>query len=123
MSRMELQPLETKSTQLEKSGATREASYKAIVGGLTATKMTVDKFGIEHIEDDHTSRLRAAEMIARLNGDLKTDTVIDNRQVTITIGKEDLVPLIDMVKDVNKQLLQLKDSGRQTGEIIDVNIG
>lgn len=116
----EILPTETRELKLQKSGATREASYKAIVSGLSATKMTVDKFGIEHWEDDHTSRLRAAELVARLNGDLKTETVIDNRQITITASQADVATLLAVVSDVKLQIENLKRDGHQTGEIIDI---
>lgn len=111
---------DTKLLILEKQGATREASYKAIASGLSATKMTVDKFGDEHFEEDHASRLRAAELISKLNGDLKTETVVDNRQVHINISPKDVIALTEMVKQVRGEILSLRTDGRQTGEIIDI---
>lgn len=118
----ELAPTDKKSLAMANAGATREAAYKAVVAGLTAQKMTVDKFGEEHYEADTTNQLRAAEIISKLNGDIKNDTVIDNRQVHISVGKADLEPLLAIVENVNKQLSSLRSSGRQTGEIIDITI-
>lgn len=118
----ELAIVSKKELALEKAGATREAAYKAVVNGLTARKMTVDKFGEEHYEEDTTNQLRAAEIISKLNGDIKNETVIDNRQVHISVGKEDIKPLLEIVANVNAQLAALKASGRQTGEIIDITL-
>lgn len=112
--------LKDKNTAMAEAGATREAAYKAVVAGLTAKKMTVDKFGDEHFEEDTTNQLRAAEIISKLNGDIKTDITVDNRQVHVSVGKADLAPLLEIVANVNAQLESLKRSGRQTGEIIDV---
>lgn len=113
--------LETRKEQaMVVAGATREEAYKAIVRGLTAKKMTVDKFGEEHFEEDTTNQLRSAEIISRMNGDMKTDVVVDNRVVNISIGKDDLVPLMKVVEDVRIQLEGLRSNGKQTGEIIDI---
>jgi hypothetical protein len=113
-------PTTKKDIALVKAGATREVAYNTMVAGLSARSMTVDKFGEEHWADDHTSRLRAAEMISKLNGDLKDVASFDNRSITINIGNEVMVDLLHMVKDVASQLVALRTSGQQTGEIIDV---
>lgn len=109
-----------KEKALQGAGATREVAYKAMVDGLSAMTMTLDKFGDEHFAEDHTARLKSAELISKLNGDLKESAVTDNRSVTINIGAEGLSALVEVVKDMNMQLAMLKSSGQQTGEIIDV---
>lgn len=115
-------PVSKKELALSKAGATREIAYNTMVSALTAESMTVDKFGDEHMTPDHSSRLKAAELISRLNGDLKTETTIDNRTVNINgINAEAVTSLLHMVKDVAEQLASLRSSGRQTGEIIDVS--
>lgn len=111
--------LTTKEQAMQAVGATREASYKAIVAGLSSKKLTVDKNGDEHWEEDTTNRLRSAELIARMNGDLRPETMVDNRSVTINAGGMSS-ELLEMVKDVKEQLGRLKVSGHQTGEIIDI---
>lgn len=119
----ELKVIDTKEVAMQKAGATREESYKAIVRGLNSKKMTIDKFGEEHFEEDTTNQLRSAEIISRMNGDLKPDTVVDNRSVSINmsnVSNEILQGMLDMVKDVKGQLASLRTSGHQTGEIIDV---
>ncbi len=115
--------LPKKEQALIKAGATREVSYKTMVAALDAESMTVDKFGSEHMTPDHSSRLKAAELISRLNGDLKTETVIDNRVVNISgVSTEVVEGLLHMVKDVADQLRALRDNGCQTGEIIDLSV-
>lgn len=115
------EPVGKKEIALSKAGATREVSYKTMVEALKAESMTVDKFGDEHMTADHSSRLKAAELISRLNGDLKTDVTVDNRVVNISgVGKEALETLLHMVKDVAEQLRGLRAGGQQTGEIIDI---
>lgn len=113
-----------KELALERAGATRDIAYKTMVAGLDAESMTVDKFGLEHTTPDHSSRLKAAELISRLNGDLKNETVVDNRTVNInSIDTEAFTSLLHMVKDVASQLQALRTSGQQTGEIIDISVG
>lgn len=119
----EIVQIDKKSEAMLAAGATREAAWKAVVAGLTAKKMTLDKFGEEHYEEDTTNQLRSAELIARGIGDLKPETLVDNRQVSINvnnISKEAWAGMMDMVSDVKSQLAALKSSGHQTGEIIDI---
>lgn len=117
----DMETTDNKVVALEKAGATREAAYRAIVGGLTATKMTVDKHGEEHFEEDHAARLRSAELIARMNGDLKSETEGARAQViNITISSEEVKGLVAMAADVKAQLEALRGSGQQTGEVIEV---
>lgn len=116
-------PTGRKEKALEKAGATRAIAYKTMVSALEAETMTLDKYGEEHTAPDHSSRLKAAELISRLNGDLKAETVIDNRVVNIQgVPQEVLTGLLNMVKDVSEQLVALRTSGQQTGEIIDVHV-
>lgn len=109
-----------KELALINAGATREVAYKTMVDGLSALTITVDKFGVEHESPDTSNRLKSAEMIARLHGDLKTDVVVDNRQVKISVGADAVKELLGMVADVKEQMEMLRTDGRQTGEIIDV---
>lgn len=44
----------------------------AIKHGLSATKSTVDKYGEEHVEDDHATRLKAAAMGLEVEGYMRT---------------------------------------------------
>lgn len=112
-----------KELALSKAGATRDIAYKAMVEALSAETMVLDKFGGEHLTPDHSSRLKSAELISKLNGDLKTETTIDNRTVNINgLNTEAVTSLLHMVKDVASQLQALRTSGQQTGEIIDVGI-
>lgn len=111
-----------KGRALIKAGATRAVAYETMVNGLAAESMTVDKFGAEHMTPDHGSRLKAAELISRLNGDLKTTEVsIDNRVVYINVTPSDLELFIKVVSDIKDEIRGLRANGRQTGEVIDVN--
>lgn len=120
---VETEPLTRKEVALVKAGATREVAYKSFVEALGAETMSLDKFGDEHFAPDHSTRIRAAEMISKLNGDLKAETVVDNRVVNISgVNAEALGGLVQMVSDVKLQLESLRESGRQTGEILDVQV-
>lgn len=94
------------------AGATRAKSWVAVAQALEATKMTVDKFGEEHLEADHNTRLRAAEMIAKAVGDIKPDGGVANTTVNIGISAEEFRNILEQSKKV-------MDVG-QTGEVIDV---
>jgi hypothetical protein len=110
-----------KELSLIAAGATRKVAYEAMVAALDAESMTVDKYGEEHMTADHSTRIRAAEMISKLHGDLK-ENLVDNRVVNIamSISPDELKTFMEMVGDVQKQLADLASSGKQTGEVIDV---
>ena len=113
--------LSKKEISLLEAGATRKRAYDAMVSALDAQSMSIDKYGEEHFTDDHATRLRAAELISKLHGDLKENEV-DNRVVNIAmqISPDELKVFMEMVSDVQKQLADLASSGKQTGEVIDV---
>ncbi len=113
-------PIDKKLVALEKAGATREAGARVIAEAMVADKMTIDKYGEEHTEPDHTIRLRAEELRARYTGDIKSDGAISNNTVVINVGAEAVKELLGMVEDVRAQMASLRTDGRQTGEIIDV---
>jgi len=117
---MVVQTKGTKEAALVKAGATRERSYDTMVKALDAESVTVDKFGMEHNFPDHGARLKAAELISKLNGDLK-EVVVDNRtyNTNINISPTELKVFTDMVKDVRDQLAQMGAKGLQTGEVVD----
>jgi len=109
----EIIPIETKTTVMVKSGATRERSWVAVSKALDATKMTVDKYGEEHIEEDHAIRLRAAELIARAVGDIKADgTTVNIQNNSISMDASEFRAILEKHRTV-------KPCG-QTGEVIDV---
>jgi hypothetical protein len=113
--------LSKKELALEKSGASRELAYNKIVAMTKAQVMTLDKFGGEHFAEDNNAQLRASEMILKLNGDLK-DTLVDNRVYnnTVNVSAAELAVFTDIVKAMNEEIKGLRNSGRQTGEIIDI---
>lgn len=119
---MTIDPSSKKDIALAKVGATREIAYRAAVEALSARSMTVDKFGEEHFIEDHGNRLKAAEFIAKMNGDLKENAVnIDNRVVNVSgITSAVLEEFIKVAKSIDEKLASLRTSGQQTGEIIDV---
>lgn len=56
---------------------------EAIQRGLVAKKITIDKYGEEHEEDDTTSQLKAALLGLEVEGYIKNKTVQnDNRKFT-----------------------------------------
>lgn len=106
---------------LESAGATREAGAKVIAEAMVATKMTLDKYGEEHIEADHAMRLRAEELRARETGDIKAEaSAANNTQINIFASGDEIKALLEMAKDVKGQLAELRTSGRQTGKVIDI---
>ena len=115
--------LTPKEQRMESAGLTRQKAYGKLVEMCEAQVMTLDKFGGEHVAPDNPTQLRAAEMILKMRGDIRPETVIDNRVVNIAgIPAEVTKGLIEMVADVKAQLEKLQNSGQQTGEIIDVEV-
>jgi hypothetical protein len=70
----------------KKVDLTREKCLVAIKEGLTATKVTLDKYGEEHEEIDHDKRLKAALMGLEVLGDVrnKATTVDSSRHTHVT---------------------------------------
>ena len=73
-------------------------------------------FGIQ--EDDMPTQLKAAETIARMNGDIKPEVKVDKVENVISIGGDggDLRKLLEMVSDVNEQIRQLRGEEEHTVE-------
>lgn len=120
---MDMIPVENESKKvvaLTKAGATRERAYETMVKALDANIISVDKYGDEHSYPDTSNQLKAAEMIAKLHGDMKEGIVIDNRVTTVSIGKDEFSILLSVARDVQAQIGALRESGQQTGEIIDL---
>lgn len=114
-----------KEAILIKAGATREAGAKVIAEAMSAYKMTLDKHGDEHHEPDWAIRLRAEELRARETGDIKPDSVSGPTAVQINLGNinnEVVAELMKMAEDVKGQLAALRSSGKQTGQIIDIDV-
>ena len=113
-----------KELRMEKAGLTRETAYKKIVEMQSAQVMTLDKFGGEHFAPDNTTQLRATEMVLKMRGDIKPDNMVDarvyNTQVSIT--PSELEAFTGIVTSMRDEIRNLKGSGRQTGEVIDVTI-
>ena len=107
----------SKIAVMTKAGATREAAWSRVTAGLTAKKITIDKAGYEHIEEDTANQLRSSEIILRASGDIKPDgATINNINITPSVSVDDLARFREFVsrqssRDVSKE---------QSGEIIDV---
>lgn len=121
---MELEPINKKEVALQKAGATRELAYKTYVEATKAETVHYDRYGEEvGREPNHEVRVRAADSISRLNGDLKdTGTVGIGTQVNIIVGKDEVLELMKMVNTVKEEINGLRCNGRQTGEIIEVTV-
>lgn len=111
----------TKDQAMEKAGATREVAYRAYVEATKAELVHYDRYGDEvGREPDHPTRIKAADSISRLNGDMKDQLVAQPTSLTINITSSELKTLMEMASDVKNQLSSLRTDGHQTGEIIDV---
>jgi hypothetical protein len=79
---------------------------------LTANDVILDKFGGEHEVPNHSVRLKAAETIARMNGDIKPDgsVTVTTNNISITATEFEAI----VAKYGAPKIL------RQSGEIIDV---
>lgn len=115
--------LSKKEKALEKAGATRELAYRTYVEGCNATITKYDRDGdCIGEQPDYATRIKAADSISRLNGDLKDAPLVDARTVTVSgLDTSAIAGLLHMVNDVAEQLASLRQSGRQTGEIIDIS--
>lgn len=107
-----------------KSAGIKEGDeFKALAKLLTAKKMTVDKYGEEHWEDDNTAISRGVELTLRLRRLL--DNKVDESKgpvVTHKFASEDLKVLERISADLMKlKNMQLSDPV-QNGEILDAQV-
>lgn len=119
------QPIETiltrKEKAMEEAGIGRADKYAALARGLKARKSVPLKDGSVLEEDDIPTQIRAVDIINSMDGDRKADIGTSVGAVNITINNsEEIRELLRMADDVRGQLSQLKMSGKQTGEVIDV---
>lgn len=87
---------------------------------LNAKKMTVDKIGEEHFEDDYTAIGRGVELTLRLRR-LLDNKVEDVKSATVThkMLPEDIDRLEAIAKELKGLETRLKSDKIQQGEIID----
>ena len=113
----EIEPLLSKrEITLNKSGATKKVAYEKIVEKLSATSMTLDKFGEEHISDDNVAQLKATELILKLHNDIKPDGAVTNvTNNVIVVSSDEMKGYIE-----ESRKLRRINANEQTGEIIDV---
>jgi nicotinate-nucleotide pyrophosphorylase len=116
----ELEILSPKEKKMVEAGLTREKSYRKIVDMMEAKTMVLDKFGGEHFSEDNPTQLRAAEMHLKMTGDIKPENFTENKVVNVNISSGAFDKMVEWVKDMRAQMVALKSSGQQTGEIIDV---
>ncbi len=88
---------------------------------LKARKMTVDKFGEEHWEDDNTAIRGGVELVLRLRR-LLDNKVDDIKSATVThkIAPEDIDRLENIAAELKGLESRLLTDKIQQGEIIDV---
>lgn len=117
----EVEIFTSKELRMEDAGLTRESAYNKVLEMMNAQIMTLDKFGEEHYSPDNSTQLRATEMVLKMRGEIRPDTVIDNRVVNISgVTSESVTGLLNMVRSAADRIYSMKTNGRQTGEIIDV---
>lgn len=115
-----------KDLALETAGITRKLTYTTLKEHLTATitERSMDENGDEIIREvpNYSVQEKAIEKILRITGDIKPDNSVTQTGVQINIGgkPEEVSILLEMLQGVKRELSELKTSGKQTGEIIDV---
>lgn len=87
-------------TACVKAGISIDDYVLAIKDALKATKTTVDKFGDEHVDEDHAMRLKAALMGLELEGYIKAKgTVTDQSKHTHVTYSWQPVQVVNTVSD------------------------
>lgn len=94
--------------------------FKALAKLLTAKKMTVDKYGEEHWEDDNTAIRGGVELVLRLRRLLENKAAgIGEVAVVHKISPKDIERLEGIAAELKKLEERLSENG-QRGKIIDV---
>ena len=95
--------------------------FRALAKLLKARKMTVDKIGEEHWEDDNTAIRGGVELVLRLRR-LLDNKVDDIKSATVThkIDSADIDRLEKIAAELKGLEARLVTDKTQNGEIIDV---
>lgn len=107
-----------------KSAGIKEGDeFKALAKLLQARKMTVDKFGEEHWEDDNTAIGRGVELTLRLR------RLLDNKveevkalSVEHRLAPGDIERLESITRELKSLESRLKTDKIQQGEVIDATV-
>lgn len=107
----------------ESAGIKDGEEFVALKKLLKARKMTVDKYGEEHYEDDNTAIGRGVELTLRLRRllDNKAEEV-KSATVTHKISPEDIDRLEKISAELRGLETRLVKDKVQQGAIIDVNV-
>lgn len=109
------------SEGFESAGIKEGDEFKALGKLLTARKMTVDKFGEEHWEDDNTAIRGGVELVLRLRR-LLDNKVEDIKDISVThkISSDDIYRLEKIAAELRGLETRLLIDKVQQGDIIDV---
>lgn len=108
------------SEGFKKVGIKDGDEFKALAKLLTAQKMTLDKFGEEHYEDDNTAIRGGVELVLRLKRllDNKVDEIKDV-SITHKMAPEDITRLESIAKELKGLERRLVSDKVQQGVIIE----
>jgi hypothetical protein len=113
--------LQVVEKELKEAGIDGKKPFTVLARLLDAKKMTVDKYGDEHIEEDNTAQAKAVEVVLRLRRllDNKLDDV-RSQTLVVQVSPEDVNRLENITREL-KQLQEKLDTDKtQKGKIIDV---
>lgn len=99
---------------LERQGLTDERDAKDLIKLRKAKTWKQVGKNLWKQENDSIIQLKSLELTRRLKGDFDKDTTIDNRQIHITVSKEDedsLQRIADGLNEMNRQLQLKPDDG------------
>ena len=107
--------------ELKAAGIEDKKPFQVLARLLDAKKMTVDKFGEEHFEDDNTAQSKALELVLRLK------KLLDNKVEDIKVQAVFIQPTtadISRLESITLELKQLQErlntNSEHKGKIIEV---
>ncbi len=118
------QALSIIEAQFKEVGITSQCPYRVLKDGLTAERVTYDKYGDEHREPDYKERRENATIILTMMGHLKAKAEeVKVTTVNVQVREGDIERLEKIAKELDDLHKRLGSQAWQRGEVVDVEVG
>lgn len=104
------------------AGIKTEDPYKTLKEGLVAVKVSVNKFGVESVDNDYSTRHKYMCTALELMGHLKKNVDMVVEAPRRQMSPEELLRLGSFVSELQKLNDILTTNPIQRGEVIDVTL-
>lgn len=107
--------------RLKDAGIDERRPFEMLAKLANSQKMTLDKYGKEHLEEDNGTQLKVAELVLKLTGQLERRVEeVKDLSVVHKMAPEDIDRLENIAAELKGLENRLKTDKIQQGKIIEV---